>query len=275
MKDLYIITGATGGMGYEAAEYFSKKGRLLLLDLSLESLNQVKDKLKGDIDILKFDITKEEDINNLVSYIKEVGGFKYLLHFAGVSESMGKSDLIYKINLIGSSILLNAVYDYIKPGGVVLNVSSMTAHMTKASNEVIELLRKPLDKDFLINILKHTENTTLAYGWSKIGIIELTKIEAPKWGEKEARIVSISPGAILTPMVKKEMEKNSEAINQLINLTPMKRIGMPADIINLVDFLISDKASFITGTDILIDGGVTEVWMGYNKLNTNRIDMLE
>lgn len=265
MKDLYIITGATGGMGYEAAEYFSKKGRLLLLDLSLESLNQVKDKLKGDIDILKFDITKEEDINNLVLYIKEVGGFKYLLHFAGVSESMGKSDLIYKINLIGSSILLNAVYDYIKPGGVVLNVSSMTAHMTKASNEVIELLRKPLDKDFLINILKHTENTTLAYGWSKIGIIELTKIEAPKWGEKEARIVSISPGAILTPMVKKEMEKNSEAINQVINLTPMKRIGMPADIINLVDFLISDKASFITGTDILIDGGVTEVFKKFKK----------
>ena len=85
------------------------------------------------------------------------------------------------------------------------------------------------------------------------------------WSKKHSRILSITPGGITTPMVELEMKKNSDAINQLIAVTPMKRMGLPSDIVNLVDFLISDKASFITGIDILIDGGATEVFKKYQS----------
>ncbi len=265
MKDLYIITGATGGMGYEAARHFSKVGKLLLLDLSMDALKEVEKELGADADSIKFDITNSKNIEEVVSYVKKQGGFKYLLHFAGVSESMGNSELIYKINLIGTKNLLDTLYGYILPGGVVLNTSSMTAYLTPITAEVEALVKAPLKEDFLANVLKHTQVTNQAYGWSKKGVLELTKAEGMKWGQKKCRIVSISPGAIKTKMVEKEMEKNAAAINQLIGATPMNRIGMPEDIVNLVEFLISDKASFITGTDILIDGGVTPVLKSFAR----------
>lgn len=265
MKDLYIITGATGGMGLEAVKHFYKKGKLLLLDISLDKLNEVKKELNGDIDVLKFDITNNSDIKNVENYVKTHGGFKYLLHFAGVSESMGNSELIYKINLVGTVKLLDMLYNYIEEGGVVVNTSSITGHLTPTRSDSLELLKNPREENFLKDIVKLTPDSNAAYGWSKKAILLLTKEEGAKWGMKKARILSISPGAIKTPMVEKEMEKNADSINQVIGATPLKRIGEPIDIVNLVSFLISDKASFITGTDILIDGGVTEVFRKFNQ----------
>lgn len=263
MKELFIITGATGGMGQDAARYFCKKGKLLLLDLYLEELKNIQNKLNADIDILKFDITSLYDINEVVNYVKDYGGFNYLLHFAGISGSMGSCESIYKINLIGNKLLLDSLYDYVRPGGVIINTSSMAGHITPIDDDIMKLIKEPLKKTFLKEILTQTKVTNQAYGWSKKGVIELTKMEGAKWSMKKARIISISPGAIQTPMLTKEMKKNQDAINQLIDTTPMKRIGTTKDIINLVAFLISDKSSFITGTDILIDGGATEVFKKY------------
>lgn len=265
MKDLILITGATGGMGYEAAIKFGKTSNVLLLDINEGKLKEVKDQIGSKSSYLKFDITNNDDIENLKAFIVKAGGFKHLLHFAGVSESMGNSELIYKINLVGTKVLMDMLYDHILPGGVIVNTSSITAHTTPLIEGVSELLVDPLSNSFLPSILKLTSTTGQAYGWSKHGVMKLVKLEASKWGAKEARIVSISPGAIKTPMVEKEMEKNAEAINQVINITPVRRIGETKDITNLVEFLISDKASFITGTDVLIDGGVTEVLKSYNK----------
>ncbi|HOA63346.1 MAG TPA: SDR family oxidoreductase [Bacilli bacterium] len=262
-KDLILITGATGGMGYEAALHFGKDSRLLLLDVDEEKLKNLQKEIGPHASYIKFDITKGEDIEKVKTFVEQAGGFKHLIHFAGVSESMGNSELIYKINLIGTKVLLNALYDLIVPGGVVINTSSITAHMTPLVEGVDKLLKDPLAEDFLPNILKLTETTNQAYGWSKLGVVELSKIEAMRWGKKHARIVSISPGAIRTPMVEKEMEKNAESINQLIALTPVGRIGETSDIVNLVSFLVSDKASFISGIDIIIDGGVVEVFKSF------------
>ena len=257
MKDLFLITGATGGMGYEAAKHFITKGEVLLLDINEDLLIKVKNELGDNASYLKFDITNQNDIDAVVNFVKKKKGFKYLLHFAGVSESMGNSELIYKINIVGSINLLNQLYDYILPNGAVINTSSITAHQTPFSNEVGEILANPSDPDFLNKILPLTETTSQAYGWSKRALLNFNEASVSKFGLKQARIISISPGAIKTPMVEKEMEKNKDAILGLINITPVKRIGLPSDIVNLVEFLISDHASFITGIDIIIDGGVT------------------
>lgn len=259
MKDLYIITGATGGMGLDASKHFSNKGHLLLLDVNLEKLTKLKNELNSDVDVMKFDITSSDDIDRVVEFVRAYGGFKYLLNFAGVSESMGNSELIYKINLIGLKNLNDSLYEYIGKGGVVINVASIAAHITPVIPDLDDVLLRFGDKNSLTEILKITETTSQAYGWSKLGVVMLTKKEASKWGDKSARIIAVSPGVIETPMVAKERKTNPETIDKLVELSPVNRIGLPVDITNLIDFLISDNASFITGTEIVIDGGVTTV----------------
>ncbi len=259
MKDLYIITGATGGMGSHISKYFSNKGHLLLLDVSFDKLTKLKQELNGNIDVMEFDITSNDDIDKVVQFVKSYGGFKYLLNFAGVSESMGDSSLIYRINLIGQKNLLDALYAHVTSGGVVINTASIAAHTTPTVEGVNSLLEDLESKTLLNDLLKLTENNSQAYGWSKLGIINLTKQYTKKWGDKNARIISVSPGVIETPMVQTERGKNAEMINNLVSLSPAKRVGLPEDITSLVEFLISDRATFITGSDIIIDGGLTTI----------------
>lgn len=266
MNDLYIVTGATGGMGKDAAIRFKEKGDVLLLDISAAALEALKNELGKGADYIPFDITKDEDIAAVAKYVEQRGTFKGLLHFAGVSESMSSAEKILEINLVGTKKLIDALYPYASEGSVVVNTASMTAFLTPASPEVVAELRNILEPGFAAKIAAMGGgNTNAAYGWSKLGMVNLTVDEAGRWGAKGARIVSIAPGAILTPMVEEEMKTNGDAINRMVGATPLKRIGLPEDITNLCEFLCSDKASFITGTNILIDGGVTEIFKKYLK----------
>lgn len=259
MKDLYVITGATGGMGLSASKRFSNKGHLLLLDVNLDKLTELKNELIDNVDVMKFDITSNSDIEKVRQFVKDYGGLKYLLNFAGVSESMADSSLIYKINLLGQKNLIDALSDYFVSGGVIVNTASIAAHTTPLVQGVSETLEDLNSTTLLDDLLKLTKTNSEAYGWSKLGVINLTKQYTNKLGEKNIRINSISPGVIETPMVQTERANSGEMIDNLINLSPAKRAGLPEDITNLVEFLISDKATFITGSDIIIDGGITTV----------------
>jgi len=262
MRDLYIITGAAGGMGADAARSFHECGDLLLLDVSEKALKDLTDELGTGVDYLTFDITKEEDIQKLAQYVSQRGGFKGLLHFAGVSENFPNHRKILDINLTGTIRLLDALYEYAGPGSVVVNASSMTAHLAPQTEEILAAfadLRTGAYENVILDFAN--DNGSIIYGLTKLAVKMFTEKEAARWGKKGARIVSISPGAIKTPMVAYEMEHgNGETIKGLIAMTPVQRIGLPEDITALCRFLCSDSASFITGTDILIDGGATEVF---------------
>jgi len=271
MKDLYIITGATGGMGEDATRRFKEYGDVLLLDLSEEKLNKLAEELGEGARAMSFDITKKEDIEKVIEVIKEYGSFKALLHFAGVSENMGDPAMVLNINLVGTINLLNALYDYAKEGTVIVNTASMTAHMTPIAPEIEALLPDVLNEESFNKVVEACGGiSALSYGWSKIGVMNLSKNDAAKWGEKGARIVSISPGAILTPMVQHEIDNgNAKTIEILIAATPAKRIGYPSDITNMCEYLCSDKASFITGIDILVDGGSTQAMKNYHAAHAS------
>lgn len=260
MKDLYIVTGAAGGMGEDAARRFKEYGDVLLLDLSEEKLNELAEELGEGAKALAFDITKKEDIEKVVEIVKEYGSFKALLHFAGVSEHMGNAEKIFDINLLGTINLLDALYDYAKAGTVIINTASMAAYSTAPTEESAKILAGVIDENANTELKKVCgENPYNAYGWSKKAVIELSRQSCLKWGEKGARIVSVSPGVILTDMVRHELGNgNNDGITALIQASAVKRMGEVADITNLCEFLCSDKAGFITGTDFLIDGGANE-----------------
>ena len=265
MNDLYIITGATGGMGVAAARRFKDCGDLLLLDLSEEKLEELKNELGENVYTMVFDVSKAEDIEKVVDFIKPYGKFKALIHYAGVgcSQPWLTSKIIIDINEKGTVDLVNAVYDYAEAGSVIITTSSLAAHNIPASEEVSKLIDESLETENYDKLIEYCgDNTLYAYSYSKRAVVRFTKYSAVRFGEKGVRIVCISPGSIMTPMLQYEIDHGNESvIGDIISATPLKRLGQPEDIADVTEYLVSDKASFISGIDILVDGGAV-----YNML---------
>jgi len=257
MKDVYVITGAAGGMGAKVAERFKNKGVLILCGRHTDTLEKVKKELNSpnEVVVLKCDTSNKEDLLNLVSKIEEMGTLAGILHFAGVSEALGNPIKIMEINLVGTALLIDTLAEVINEKTVIINTASMTGYNAPIIKEADELMLNCLEPDFLENITPYlNDNVNTAYYLSKRGVQLLTEKLATDFSK--TRVISISPGVILTPMVEENMAKHADQINYMINTTPIKRIGKPEDIADLVEFLCSDKASFINGCDIRIDGGL-------------------
>ena len=257
MKDVYVITGATGGMGLDIAKNLDKKGILLLADLYEDNLIKLKKQLdtKGiKSEIMPCNIADEKQIKALVAKAASLGNFKALIHTAGISGSMADAETIMRVNLIGTQLLMNNFYK-IADNSVVINFSSMAGHMIPDMFFYNNILLRPLSINFLSKIKKfHKNNPGHAYAFSKKGVIMISAKEATKWGKKNSRIMSLSPGTFETPMAALE-EKTNKSMKIMLNKTPVKRAGNPREITNLVKLLLD--CEYINGVDILIDGGIT------------------
>lgn len=258
-KPVYVITGGSGGMGKGTAELVGKKGTVLLADVSEERLVQTKEELaaKGIIDVYyqTVDITSKENVAALASKAAELGTLKGLIHTAGLSPTMADSKRITEVNLVGTGIVLDAFLPLATQGTAVVCISSMSGHMMPRVGPYSEVLNQPLAENIIEIMEQFTQgNSGAAYSLSKLGVLLIVEDQAWAWGEKGARITSISPGTINTPMGRQEASQQKEMKIMLDN-TPLRREGEAAEIATAVEFLLSDAASYITGTDLRVDGG--------------------
>ncbi|MDR0383761.1 MAG: SDR family oxidoreductase [Christensenellaceae bacterium] len=257
MKNVYVITGATGGMGVDLARKLIYLGEVVLFDLDLDKLNQLQKELGGNSFVCAGDITKREDIKRLAEICKKRGGVLSVVHLAGVYANVKSAERVLDINLVGTASIMEEFYKIIGEKSVFINTSSIAAYLYPYTKETSEILKRPLDKDFMQKILPFTKGESrIAYSLSKQGVILLTREWTKLFGEKNARVLAVSPGLIQTPMLDKVVEVTPDSAESLLNSTPCHRVGRPEDITSLVLFLLSEKAGFINGTDILIDGGV-------------------
>lgn len=260
MSQVHVITGGSGGIGLECAKLFTE-GTVIIAGISDDQLKSASEILKNegiDIKTKYTDVSDRSKVKELIDYAKELGELKTLIHAAGVSGSIDDVKKTLEIDLLGTHNVIEETYEAVEEGTAVILIASMMGHMVAPNQEIDELLRSP-DKDGaldkLVEVLKGDADE--AYNYSKRGVQLLAKINATRFGKKGGRIVSVSPGIIMTPMSKKAMEDHPERMEYMKSITPARRNGEPQDIADLIYFLGSDKASFITGTDILIDGGLT------------------
>ena len=187
------------------------------------------------------------------------------MHTAGVSPSLADWSTIIHVNLLGTVNVLDAFLPLAGPGSSAICLASTAAYTFPTSPEIdavlddlyaddlmaqLEPLLRPLDvekSEFSFGIR--------AYGASKHGVIRLVEGRVSDWAAPGARIVSISPGTVITPMGRAENAANPRDA-ETVNITPLRRRGMPTDIASAADFLSSDLASYITGTDVRVDGGI-------------------
>lgn len=258
-KHVYVITGGSGGMGKASAELLGKKGAVLLADISEERLVQTKEELhaKGitDVHYQTVDITSKENVAALAKKAAELGTLKGLVHTAGLSPTMADSKRITEVNLVGTGIILEAFLPYATEGTAVVLISSMSGYMVPRQGPYIDMLKQPLADNAIEAMEQFAQgNPGAAYSMSKLGVQLIAEDQAWTWGQKGARINSLSPGSINTPMGRQEAAQQKQ-MQEMLEITPLKREGESSEIAAAVEFLVSDAASYITGIDLRVDGG--------------------
>lgn len=260
MTNIHIITGGSSGIGLDCAKRF-KEGKVLITGRNEEKLKDAVEELKkAGIDAVSksSDISELDSIKELFEYAKSLGKVKTVVNSAGVSGGMVDSKVTFEIDLLGTEQLIEETLNLAEENTVLILIASMMGHIVPANPDYDKYLENPSQEGAIDALVKVVgDKSDIAYNFSKRGVHLLVKKYAPTFGEKGARIVSVSPGIIMTPMSEKAAADHPEQMEYMKKMTPMGRNGNTDDIASAICFLASDSSSFITGTDLLVDGGLT------------------
>ena len=264
MKDVMILTGA-GQIGMAIARRMGHGMKIVIGDKDAENARMVSRVMNAagfDTEDMEMDLSSRTSIQALIAKAQQHGPITMLVNAAGVSPSQAPIETILKVDLYGTAVLLEEAGKVIAPGGVGVHISSQSGHrMPALSPQEDELLAcTPAEELLSLDILqpKNIRDTLHAYQLAKRCNVKRVMAEAVKWGERGARINSISPGIIVTPLALDELNgPRGDFYKRMFAQCPAKRPGTADEVANVAELLMSGRGAFITGADFLIDGGAT------------------
>lgn len=263
-KDIIIWMGA-GQIGLAIVRRIASGKKIVIGDRSLVNARAAADALNGsgfDAVALEADLSSRESILSLISEACKYGDIRYLVNSAGVSPSQASIETILKVDLYGTAVLLEEVGKVIVSGGSGVTVSSQSGYrMPALTPEADKLLATTPAEELLALEMLRPENirdTLHAYQMAKRCNVKRVMAEAVKWGERGARLNSLSPGIIVTPLAIDEFNgPRGGFYNNMFAKCPAGRPGTADEVAHVAELLLEDKGAFITGSDFLIDGGAT------------------
>ncbi|SAL34604.1 short-chain dehydrogenase/reductase SDR [Caballeronia udeis] len=256
--EIVVVTGI-GGMGMACARRLGP-GRILVLgDSDAEHLASSAQALIAEGYLVlprELDVSDAASVNSFAGLVASAGRLRALVHTAGVSPVMAAPNRIYAVDLLGTALMLDLFLPLAQENTVAVAIASIAGHSIALPVELERSLATS-SADELLGLVSglYVDDPSQAYRVAKRGNLLRVQYAAKAWGLCGARLVSVSPGIVSTPMGLREL--STPAVAQTLRKAALQRIGTPAEVASVVEWLVSPAASFITGADILVDGGTT------------------
>lgn len=263
-KNVLLLTGA-GQIGMAIARRMGYGMKIVIGDRKQENahtVSKIMNEAGFDTVAEEMDLSSRSSIQSFIEKGKKYGPLTMMVNAAGVSPSQASIETILRVDLYGTAVLLEEVGKEIAPGGVGITISSQSGHrmpqLTPQEDE--QLACTPTEELLHLAILQpeNIRDTLYAYQMAKRCNEKRVMAESVKWGMKGARINSISPGIIVTPLAIDEFNgPRGDFYKNMFAKCPAGRPGTADEVANVAELLMSNKGQFITGADFLIDGGAT------------------
>jgi NAD(P)-dependent dehydrogenase (short-subunit alcohol dehydrogenase family) len=237
-------------------------GPVLLADANPERAAASASALGSHVQALRCDVGDPAQVQSLVRHVGRLGS---LVIAAGVSSTQPVSgETIMSVNLVGTARVIDAFESCATVGSVAVCIASMASYFVEPSTALAQALDDPLNQHLLDRVRAagaDLEDKRMAYALSKLGVRRLVRRSAKAWGARNARILSVSPGVVDTGMGREALA-HLPGLAETIATWPIPRLGRPEAIASIVTFLCSTRASFMTGSDVLVDGGAVGLTPG-------------
>lgn len=236
-------------------------GRLLLVaDFDQDNLDSVVELLAGEgheVIGRQVDVSDAGSVAALAQVAGELGRVTHIAHTAGVSPTQAVTKAVLEVDLLGTALVLDAFEGVVAEGGAGVVIASMSAYLAPLpDDQVAALAHTPAGELLGLPFLDQDAHPGIAYAMAKRGNVARVQAAAVAWGRRGARLNSISPGVISTPMGRQELDGESgAAMRAMVDASATGRLGTPDDIAHAAAFLLDPAASFIAGIDLLVDGG--------------------
>ena len=267
MSTVIVVIGA-GSIGQAIARRVSAGKHVLLADLRRENADAADDVLLDagfQVSTAIVDVSSRESVHALVEAAGAIGTIAGVIHAAGVSPSQASPETILAVDLYGTALVLEEFGNVIASGGAGVVIASQSGHrldaLTPEQDRALALT--PTDELLALPMLQPDRVTDPlhAYQLSKRGNSLRVMAEAVRWGKRGARVNTISPGIIFTPLARDELTgPRGEGYRRMIELSPAGRGGTPDEVGTVGALLMGPDGAFITGSDFLMDGGVTAAY---------------
>lgn len=261
-KAVVALLGA-GSMGTAIVRRIASGKKILLGDISEKALERVSADFKHsgyDVETMQVNALEKASVEAFAKKAAELGPVIYFIDTAGASPNQASPEHIVNLDMVGTGYAVDAFGEVMAEGGAGLLISSQAAYMYPIPNEVeLQLVNTPTDQLADVPFVKEVamQNSGLAYMIAKrMNHLQAQRAAATSWCERRARINTISPGIIVTPLAYDEFNANGEGYQAMIDASAARRVASSDEIADAAAFLLGEHASFITGTDLLIDGGV-------------------
>jgi NAD(P)-dependent dehydrogenase (short-subunit alcohol dehydrogenase family) len=264
MSDVTIVIGA-GQIGQAIARRVSGGKHVLLADLHKANADAAAEVLANagfDVSTATVDVSSRESVHALAETAAGLRAVTGVVHAAGVSPSQARPEVILAVDLYGTALVLEEFGNIIASGGSGVVIASQSGHRLGAltAEQDAALATTPADELLSLPMLQPDQvtDTVHAYQLAKRGNSLRVMAEAVRWGRRGARVNTISPGIIITPLARDELTgPRGEGYRRMIELSPARRAGTPDEVGAVGALLMGPEGAFITGSDFLMDGGVT------------------